>query len=290
MIKKIRKLAAYFGIFGSSVSIHGFKFSNVKKSTALKEFYLNKNFEIEMFKLIEGFGYQSFLDLGSYFGYFAIFAKAKANIRNVIAYEADPENFTMLENYVKDNNVKIKTFNLAVGDSQGEVDLYRPVYKGTAKYPTHNQIGDPNLEPGNLYAGKKYKKVSVHMQPILSILKEHVQGMTLVKIDIEGYEERCLISIDEYLSQVKQVDFLVEIMINDHNKEEIFNILNKNGFNSYLLTNAGLVLENRPLTLPKPYNHISNSKLRTLWKNHLFTKRSVEDVRDLNKKIFGYDI
>jgi len=290
MIKKFRKLAAYFGLFGSSVSIHGLIFSNVRESKALQEFYLNENFEIEMFKLIKGFGYQSFLDLGSYFGYFAIFAKAKANIKNVIAYEADPENFTMLENYAKDNNVKIKTFNIAVGDSQGEVDLYKPAYKGTTKYPTHNQIGDPNLEPGNLYAGKDYKKVSVLMKPILSILKENVQGMTLVKIDIEGYEERCLISIDKYLSQVGQVDFLVEIMINDLNKKQIFNILKKNGFNCYLLTNAGLVLEDRPLTLPKPYGDIRNSKLRTLWKNHLFTKRSIEDVRDLNKKIFGYDI
>ena len=42
-----------------------------------------------------------------------------------------------------------------------------------------------------------------------------------------------------------------------------------------------LVLEDRPLTFHKPYGDISNSKLRTLWKNHLFTKRSVEDVREL---------
>ena len=97
-------------------------------------------------------------------------------------------------------------------------------------------------------------------------------------------------SIDEYLSQLGQVDFLVEIMINDYNKNEVYDIFKKNGFNSYLLTNAGLISEDRPLTLPKPYGDIRNNKLRTLWKNHLFTKRSAEDVRDLNKKIFGYHI
>ena len=88
MIEKLRRLlAAYFGFFGKNVLIHGLTFSSVKESRALQEFYLNKNFEIEMFKLIEGFGYQSFIDLGAYFGYFSIFAKAKANIENVIAYE-----------------------------------------------------------------------------------------------------------------------------------------------------------------------------------------------------------
>lgn len=290
MIKKLMKLLSYFGVFGNNVSIHGLNFSAVRESKALQDFYLNHNFEVEMFKLIQGFGYQSFLDLGAYFGYFSTFAKAKAGIENVIAYEADPDNFSKLTQFANDNGAAIKAVNKAVGDTSGEIDFYKPVYKGTTKYPAHGQIGNPNTEAGNLYAGKAYKKLTVPMAPIAAVVAENVKGQTLIKLDIEGYEERCLRSIQSFLTGTGNVDFLVEVMINDLNKEAIFSFFKECGYDAYLLTNAGLIAEDRPLTLPKPHTDPAEDKLRTIWKNHFFTKRSPESIKALNLKVFGYHI
>ena len=92
------------------------------------------------------------------------------------------------------------------------------------------------------------------------------------------------------MKYTEQVDFLIENLINDKNKESLFNFLKSVGFNAYLLTNAGLIYEERPLTLPKPYSDSSTGSLRTLWKDHFFTKKNTSEVNQLNKKIYKYNI
>ena len=290
MIRKIKKLAAYFGFFQNTIEIHGLKFDGVKKSKALQEFYLDNNFEIEMFKLLKEGGYETLIDLGAYFGYFSIFGNVRGEINNVVAYEADPDNYEQLKRYVHLNDANVTIVNKAAGDSEGTVEFFKPIYAGTTKFPAHGQIGDPKLEPGNLYADKKYKKIEVNMDPLSKIVTDHVAGPTLIKIDIEGYEEAALRSIEQHLKNTNSVDLLVEIMINDHNKDSIFDFLRSLRFQPYLLTNAGLVKEDRALTLPKPNTDSSNGSLRTLWKNHFFTKKSDEEVKHLNLAIFKYHI
>ena len=128
------------------------------------------------------------------------------------------------------------------------------------------------------------------MIPLQEIVNQKINGSTLVKIDIEGYEEKALRSIQDYLKDTEQVDFLIEILINDKNKESLFNFLKSVGFNAYLLTNAGLIYEERPLTLPKPYSDSSTGSLRTLWKGHFFKKKNRSEINQLSKKIYKYNI
>ena len=79
-------------------------------------------------------------------------------------------------------------------------------------------------------------------------------------------------------------------MINDTNSLEVFNLLQDCGYKGYLITNAGLVAEDRPLVLPKPNADPHENKLRTLWKNHFFTKRSSQEIKKLNLSIYKYNI
>ena len=225
MIDKVKRFFALLGVFGDQVNIQGLNYSSVRKSKVLQEFYLNPNNEIEMFKLIKGFGYQSFLDFGAYFGYFSLYAIKIAKIQNVIAYEADPDNFSQIVKFAKKNLVELEAINKAVGDVVGEIEFFKPVYKGTTKFPSHGQIGDPNSDSNNLYRGREYRKFLVTMDSIENIVNDKVDGLSLIKLDIEGFEERCLRSIEEFLKRAEEVDLLVEIMINDSNKNEVFSFL-----------------------------------------------------------------
>ena len=284
-----KKVVSKFGFYFDKIKIHGVKFNDVKNSS-LKDFYFNQNLEIETFKLLKGSNYDTFIDIGAYFGYFSIFAKIKTNIKNIIAYEASPYNFNQLKKFLKLNNTNFEIFNKAVGDKKGTVKFYKPVYKEADKFPTHGTIINPNLDSTSLYSGKSHETFDVEMIPLKDILEKKVNGSTLVKIDIEGYEEKSLRSVQEYLKNSNNIDFLIEILINDKNKESLFNFIKSQGFDSYLLTNAGLIHEEKPLTLPKPYGDSSKKYLRTLWKDHFFTKKDKNKINQMNKEVFKYNI
>ena len=102
----LKKLISKFGIYFNDIDIHGLKFNNVKYSS-LTDFYFNQNLEIETFKLLKHSNYDTFIDLGAYFGYFSIYAKNKANIKNVFAYEASSYNFNQLKKFAELNNAEV---------------------------------------------------------------------------------------------------------------------------------------------------------------------------------------
>ncbi len=284
-----KKLLGKLGIFFNNIEIQGLKFNDVKYSS-LKDFYFNQNLEIETFTLIKNSEYETFIDLGAYFGYFSIYAKIKANIKNVFAYEASSYNFNQLKKFVKLNNANIEIINKAVGEKTGIVKFYKPVYDKNEKFPSHGQLNNPTLDKTNLYFDKKFEEHEVEMISLLEVIKNNVKGSTLIKLDIEGYEEKSLRSIEKELKSYNQIDLLVEILINDKNKLSLFNFLKSLGYEAYLLTNAGLIHEDRPLTLPKPYKDSTDDHLRTLWKDHFFTKKNKNEIIDLNYKIFKYNV
>jgi|TARA_B100001093_G_scaffold262174_1_gene250610 FkbM family methyltransferase len=289
-MKKIIRLLAYFGIFLDNLKIHGINYSGVKNSKVLQEFYLNKNTEIEMFIFLKSVNYDSMIDVGAYFGYFSIyFDKIKENSK-VVAFEADSDNFTMLKQFINSNKSNVKAFNKAVGDSSGKISFYKPIYVGATKYPSHGQIGDPSKQDNNLYKDKKYIQHTIEMVSLKSIVGEFVQGQTLLKLDIEGYEEKALRSAKDQLTKLQDLDLIVEIMINDTNTKDIFLFLKDCGYSAYLMTNAGLIAEERPLVLPKANQNPLDGKLRTVWKNHFFTKRSADEIKEINLKAYMYNI
>lgn len=286
----MKKLCAYFGIFPNNINIHGIKYDGVRNSKALQEFFLNKNFEIEMFIFLKSLEYDSMIDAGAYFGYFSIYFNKIHKNANVVAFEADIDNYNRLKYFIRANSSTVNAYNKAVGDVDGEIDFFKPAYYGTTKYPTHGQIGDPSKDETNLNKGKHYIKSTVKTQPLKDIINEFANGHTLLKLDIEGYEERALSSIKKELMHQNDLDIIVELMINDTNAADIFSFLTNCGYNGYLMTNAGLVAEDRPLVMPKPNQNPQDQKLRTVWKNHFFTKKSASEIRKINMNAYNYHI
>ena len=50
---------------------------------------------------------------------------------------------------------------------------------------------------------------------------------------------------------MRNVDFVVEFNIGSKYNKKLFEIFKINGYESYLLTNIGVLNEDRPLTLPR---------------------------------------
>ena len=289
---KLSKFLAYLGWFPNKIEFHGMCFNEIKSSKALQAFYKNKNNEIEMFLLIEALQFKSMIDAGAYFGYFSIYAdKIKKNV-NVVAFEPEKDNFERLKYFIEINSSNVHAYNNAVGSKTGYVEFFKPIYKNITKYPMHGQIGNPSLEESNLYKNREYKKYNVEMLSLGEIINKFAIGHTLLKLDIEGKEEESLNSINTELKKRSDIDLIVELMINDLNSaNNIFTLMRSCGYDVYLITNAGLVAENdRPLILPKSDENPKHQKLRTIWRNHFFTKRSRPEIKKLNLSKFGYNI
>lgn len=112
--------------------------------------------------------------------------------------------------------------------------------------------------------------------------KCEADGSILIKLDCEGNELPILKSATLTLKR-HDVDFIIELMINDRDKYEIFDLMKSFGYEGFLITNAGLVREDRPLTFPFP-----GRRDRTIWKNHFFTKKTFADVEKFSRKNYGY--
>ena len=169
----LKKLISKFGIYFNDIDIHGLKFNNVKYSS-LKDFYFNQNLEIETFKLLKHSNYDTFIDLGAYFGYFSIYAKNKANIKNVFAYEASSYNFNQLKKFAELNNAEVKCVNKAVGEKTGTVKFYKPIYNKSEKFPSHGQLNNPNHDKTNLYFDKKFEEYEVEMISLTEIIEKNL--------------------------------------------------------------------------------------------------------------------
>ena len=290
-MNKFSKILAYIGWFPNTIQFHGMHYNGIKSFKALQQFYKNKNTEIEMFLLIEGLDFKSMIDCGAYIGYFSIYSDKIKNNSNVVAFEADKDNFKCLKYFVELNSSKVKTYNKAIGGKTRKVDFFKPIYKNISKYPAHGQIGNPKLEDSNPYKDRKFKKYSVEMISLTEVMKEFALDKTLLKLDIEGQEKEALQSIYKELNERSDLDLIIELMINDSDSLDIFNLMRSCGYDSYLITNAGLVAEKDfPLILPKPDESPKYKKLRTLWRNHFFTKRKISEIKKLNHLKFGYNI
>ena len=136
---------------------------------------------------------------------------------------------------------------------------------------------------------KVYKNTPYLISKVNTIaFKSVLQGIklnekTLIKVDIEGEEFKIFDSVKENLGRLSNVDFIVEFNINIKFNEKLFKLFIQNGFKGYLITNAGLVEESRPLTLPK-FDQMRS--LRACWRNHFFSKKSIKTIK--KKKPRGF--
>jgi FkbM family methyltransferase len=125
-----------------------------------------------------------FADIGANIGavFIPLSVRAKAPVQ-VIAIEPNPDNIQRLTYNAKLNGIgNLTVMPYAVGPS-GKVRLW-----------TNNASNSGQSSLYDYGKGKSLGYIEVEARPLLDILKEaHVTTISLLKIDIEGYEDKALI-------------------------------------------------------------------------------------------------
>lgn len=136
------------------------------------------------------------VDIGAHVGYYtAIFAKLTGPTGTVFAFEADNDNFKILETNTKRyKNVKI--FNTAVTDKTGSVDFYK--IKGNTG--CHSVVVSDNAD-----------KISVPATTLDEFISQNrLRRLDAIKIDIEGGEYLAFCGMRDLFTNAKNLSVVME--------------------------------------------------------------------------------
>lgn len=261
--------------------------TDIPQSVILKEIASSgyESYENEVVTLIKNYPWKvdCFIDIGANVGFYSILAELYfPPSTRVVAVEPFPKNVEYIKKVKQINRLHFELVEKAVDAVAGlRKAFYYSVAKNSSRLAASASLINSFQGTDGIFNSLPFDTVEVETCT-LSALVMPAQGPCLIKLDCEGNELAILNSSSDLL-RLEQVDFIIEIMINDSDKHEVFSLMKGFGYQAYLITNAGLVAEDRPLTLPKPA-----IKNRTLWKNHFFTKRDPGEIKELSLKHYGY--
>ena len=261
-----------FIVNSKNIVFHDLGNNNLLKGIAINGFESHEN---ETIKLIKKYNWEvdNFFDIGSNIGHYAVIASLYLENVDVVAVEPFPLNAEYIDKLKVNNNLSFSLVKKAVDSTTGETkDFYFPISKNSSKLPASGTLINSFKGSGGVYNDLPFNVVQVETITLDDLTKDN-KGSFLIKIDCEGNEYNILKHSNLLLRD--NVDFIIEIMINDKDKNDVFNLMSEHGYNGFLITNAGLVRESRPLTMPRP-----NRSDRTLWRNHFFSKNQLMKLKN----------
>ena len=266
------------------------KFRNIRESNILLDIFLNSLdvFEPELttFLIKKNTEYKYIIDAGSNTGILSACAEIGFPEASILSIEPVKINYEYILEFKKINNFKFKVINCCLGNTCGNAKMYIPHGSGSSKISATASLINSFRGTNHIYNHLEFREENVKMHKLDFILNKHfnekfyVNGNTLIKLDCEG-AELDIIKSSKALDK-NNIDFIIEIMIGDKDKQVIFDLLIEKGFDAYLMTPASLIKEDRPLTLPN--KSITN---RTIWRNHYFTKKSIAEVKEISINTYG---
>jgi FkbM family methyltransferase len=176
-----------------------------------------------------------FLDIGANNGIFTVTASQKLDpCARILAFEPNPLTFQKLQLHLRLNNIEnVKAFQIALGFEEGELPLsVDPTDDGSC----------------SLLAPATTKSINVAVRPLLAVLKEEgIPKVDLLKIDVEGYEDRVLMPFfRDAPKRYWPTAVLMEVNVcSYHWNEDVLSFMLANGYKlkSRSVDNAWLVNE-----------------------------------------------
>lgn len=161
------------------------------------------------------------LDIGANIGYYALMeARLTGRAGLVYACEPVPENFELLKRNIQLNGVtNIEAFNIALGDKNGEVEMYL-----SQKSNLHSMSLTKNTSSES--------RIKVKLLKVDEFLKDK-GAPDFVRMDVEGYENKILQGMDKILQSDKLCKLFIEVHFNIMDRMEsveLLNTLKKNDF------------------------------------------------------------
>lgn len=186
---------------------------------------LSLNLTIELLNNSDG----AFVDVGANLGLYSSVILKTFGEKRIIAIEPEVNNFIRLNNNIALNTTiqnKITTLNIAIGATSKLIEL---------EYPTINNNGSFRvaINSFNTNTTKKYYP----MMDLDTVFKSlDIKAITLMKIDIEGYEMEALKGINwdsKYKPQNILMEFSDYVSRTGTSTHEILQYLIKKGYQPY---------------------------------------------------------
>jgi len=132
------------------------------------------------------------VDIGAHIGLHTIHFAKKAKL--VVALEPEPHNFSLLKKNIKINGVKNAiALPIAISDSNGYLDLYISASSGTHTL---------DLEHGTRLNVRFIGKIRVKVMSLDTLIKNlKMDKVDIIKIDVEGHEDKVLQGMREILER-----------------------------------------------------------------------------------------
>jgi FkbM family methyltransferase len=147
------------------------------------------------------------IDIGAHIGLYTIISSKRVGANGkVVAIEADPSNFEMLNSNIKLNQLtNVISLNYAVHSKETKVKLYLP--SGESGFTKYNTI-----MPNWINAQEKFVEVNANTLDYLLQLNEiRQEEVNWIKIDVEGAEFEVLKGATNVLSKSKDIAILMEL-------------------------------------------------------------------------------
>lgn len=134
------------------------------------------------------------LDIGSHIGYFSLLSATLSPKGTTVAIEASPSTFNLLNENVK-NKKNVITQNIAISNETGAIEFLEfPVL-----YSEYNTLEQTQYENEDWFKSIQPTKVKINSKTGTSIIQEFNLQPQIIKIDVEGAEEKVIQGLIEYL-------------------------------------------------------------------------------------------
>ena len=146
-----------------------------------------------------------FVDIGANIGYYSLMVTKNTGSK-VLAFEPNPEVFNRFKTNIELNDFTktIKLFPIGIGDAEKEIEL---------RLSTQD-MGSSSLVNKNL-SGQTIKIKMMKLHTVLK--KERVARIDVLKIDIEGFEDKALFP---YFKSIKKINYPKLIVMEDSSQKD----------------------------------------------------------------------
>lgn len=198
---------------------------------------LTKKYESETVKLFEKIitPGMHIVDIGAHIGYFSrMYSKLVGESGIVYCFEADPENYALLEKNTK-GLVNVSLHKVAVSEKNGTIDFYH----------IDNSTGCHSI----VSPDSPSKKITVDSVTLDSLIERgEVVDVDLIKIDIEGGEPFAFRGMEKLLRSSAKVKIVAEyneasLVSGGTSGADFLKQIASYGFTIYFITKNGLVAQ-----------------------------------------------
>jgi len=170
---------------------------------------------IILFKVLKNREKAIFIDVGAHQGAYTLAFSPYCSL--IIAIEAHPRNYEMLERNLKTNKVNnVLAINCAITSHEGKVILYS------------SQFSDLHtIHPLRIKTSKEKIEVPAYSLDTLLLEKLNLEKVDVLKIDVEGAEVEVLRGMNKILDKLKPI-LVVEVF--SKNLERVNNLLKTHNY------------------------------------------------------------